>query len=290
MNINQDCVACILNQVEKTLTLLAPEERITSTIRGQAHEMSKSFSFAHTPPWVAREVYEMIARETGLEDPLAVVKQKSIELATSLLPDVYLAIEKSSDPLFSAIKASAAGNVIDFGAKEQFDLEEEIAKVFDTPFAVDEYEAFQKKLQSSDSLLMLADNAGENVFDKVLLETIKRLYPTKSLYYATRGKAIINDITTKEAYQIGIDEVATILDTGVDTPGLEAERASDAFWEMYQSAPLVLAKGMGNYECLENGQRDLFFLFKVKCNVVANSIKQEVGSLIFSHKEHTFLG
>ncbi len=284
MNINQDCVTCILGQVDKTLRLLNPNEEITKKIQKQALEMSKSFSFSHTPPWGAREVYEMIAQETGLEDPLEVVKQESIKLATSLLPEVYEALQQSSDPLFAAIKASAAGNVIDFGAKEQFDLEEEVAKVFDTPFAVDAYEAFRLALSKSDSLLVLADNSGENVFDKVLLETLKTLFPDLQLYYATRGKAIINDITTKEAYQIGIDKVATILDTGVDTPGLVTERASQDFLNFYNQAPLVLAKGMGNYECLEDGNRDLFFLFKVKCNVVANSINQEVGSLIFSHK------
>jgi len=132
--------------------------------------------------------------------------------------------------------------------------------------------------------MLLADNSGENVFDKVLLVTLKKLYPNIKLFYATRGKAIINDITTKEAYQIGINEVASIIDSGVDTPGYDRTRASKSFNELYESMPLVISKGMGNFECLESfNDKRIFFLFKVKCNVVANSVNQEIGSIILKN-------
>ncbi len=284
MTIQNPCVGCILGQVEKTLAVLNLPEATASAIRAEALRMSPDFSFAHTPPFVAKDVYQMISRLSGVDDPLESVKQSSIEAATSLLPFVHERIHASDDPLFAALKAAVAGNVIDFGAKEQFDLNDEVAKVFDTPFYIDAYEALAKEIATVPRLMILADNSGENVFDKVLAETIRRLYPEKEIYYAVRGRPIINDITLKEARQVGLDSVTTLVDTGVDTPGLDLLRASPAFAELFASMPLVIAKGMGNYECLESApEHNIYFLFKVKCEVVADSIAAPIGSIILYH-------
>jgi len=281
MNITNDCVECIIEQIKKATTVLQCDKQLSKEIEEEIVKRSHHFSFDHTPPWVARDAYEYLAQRTNMEDPLESIKQSSINTALEFVPFVNEKLSNSKDPLFTAIKASVAGNVIDFGAKEQFDLKDEIQNVFDTNFAINDYETFKKNLQTINKLMILADNSGENVFDKILLETLNKHYPHIKLFYATRGKPIINDITTKEAYQIGIDEVATIVDSGVDTPGLETSRANKEFNDLYKTMPLVIAKGMGNFECLE-ALRDerIFFLFKVKCNVVANSIGQDVGSII----------
>lgn len=281
MNITSDCVECIVGQITKATNLLQCDEKLSKEIKSEVLRRSQNFSFEHTPPWVARDVYEYLAHKINKTDPLEEIKQQSIQTALSFIPFIKNKLESSSDKLYTAIKASVAGNVIDFGAKEQFNLKDEIENVFDTHFAINDYFILKEKLSTIDKLMILADNSGENVFDKVLLETIKELYPNIKLYYATRGKPIINDITIKEAYQIGIDETATIISSGVDTPGLEIERASLEFIDLYKSMPLIIAKGMGNFECLENAQDDrIFFLFKVKCNVVANSINEDIGSII----------
>jgi uncharacterized protein with ATP-grasp and redox domains len=153
--------------------------------------------------------------------------------------------------------------------------------VFHTKFAIDDYKKLAQQIEKKNTILILADNAGENVFDKILIKIIKRLYPNKSITYATRGKPIINDITTKEALQIGIDKFATVVSTGVDTPGLELSRATTHFRNMFEKAELIISKGMGNFECLETlKDKRIFFVFKVKCNVVANAIGKEVGDII----------
>lgn len=281
MNITNDCVECIIGQITKATTLLNCDEKLSLEIKEEVLKRSKNFSFEHTPPWVARDVYEYLAQKTQKEDPLEEIKQSSIQTALEFVPFIHEKISASRDKLFTSIKASVAGNVIDFGAKEQFDLKDEITNVFDTNFAINDYQILEKKLNSIDKLMILADNSGENVFDKILLETIHKLYPHIKLYYAARGKPIINDITIKEAYQIGINEVATIIDSGVDTPGLETSRATPTFNTLYQTMPLIIAKGMGNFECLEAAKdKRVFFLFKVKCNVVADSIKEDIGSII----------
>lgn len=281
MNITNDCVTCIVGQIDKAIAVLDLDEALAKEIKEEVLLRSKDFSFKQTPPLVAKDVYEYLAQRIGNCDPLEKIKQASIQYASQFVPFIEKKIRQNDDKLFTAIKAAVAGNVIDFGAKEQFCLEEEINKVFDTNFAINDYATLHKSIEKHDNILILADNAGENVFDKILIKIIKRLYPEKSITYATRGKPIINDITTKEALQIGIDKFANVISTGVDTPGLELQRASESFKKVFDNAPLIIAKGMGNYECLESlGDKRIFFLFKVKCNVVAQSISQEIGEII----------
>ncbi|MCK9337813.1 MAG: ARMT1-like domain-containing protein [Arcobacteraceae bacterium] len=285
MNIQNDCVACIVGQIDKALDLLDVPQALADEIKQEVKEYSKSFSFSYTPPFIAKDVYAYLASRLNLSDPLETIKQQSIEKATELLPYIYKMIDKSDDKLFASIKASVAGNVIDFGAKEQFCLTNEVLSIFEKDFAINHYDILSQQILKADTILVLGDNSGENVFDKVLLQTIKNLYPSKELFYATRGKPIINDITTKEAYQVGIDAYATIVDSGVDTPGLDLSRASDEFKKLFFEIPLIIAKGMGNYECLEQlCDERIFFLFKVKCNVVASSIDKEIGDIVLLQK------
>ncbi len=143
--------------------------------------------------------------------------------------------------LKEAILASVGGNVIDLATPSEFDLVEEFKNIFHTSFAISDEEEFLKELESAKSFLIVGDNVGEHIFDKLLLEKIIEIYPDKSLYYAVRGVPVINDVTLKEAKEAKIDEVATILDSGVGTPGLEYSRASEEFLKIYNSIDLILA-------------------------------------------------
>ncbi|PKN15190.1 MAG: hypothetical protein CVU67_01810 [Deltaproteobacteria bacterium HGW-Deltaproteobacteria-24] len=281
MNITKDCVSCIVGQIDKAIVHLNLDEQKAKSIQEEVLKKSQSFSFDQTPPSVAREVYEYLAQQSNCTDPLERLKQESIQNALEYVPFIEKKIRQEEDKLFTAIKAAVAGNVIDFGAKEQFHLEDEINKVFHTNFAIDHYAKLAKQIENKKSILILADNAGENVFDKILIKIIKRLYPSKEITYATRGKPIINDITTKEALQIGIDKFAKVISTGVDTPGLELSRANTTFRNIFEKAELIISKGMGNFECLETlKDKRIFFVFKVKCNVVATAIGKDVGDII----------
>lgn len=281
MNITDECVKCIVGQINKATKLLKLDEKLADSIMVEVEKKALNFSFNETPPYVAKDVYEYLAQRTNLKDPLEKMKQESIKKATSYLPFIQEKIEKNEDKLFTAIKAAVAGNVIDFAVTKEFCLDEEINSIFQTDFAINDYEVFKNELEKSNSLIILSDNAGENVFDKVLVKTIRELYPLLEIYYATRDKPIINDITTKEAIQVGIDEYCKVISTGVDTPGLEKKQASKEFLELFEKTPLVLSKGMGNFECLESfNDKKIFFLFKVKCDVVAKTVKRNLGEIV----------
>lgn len=281
MNITNTCVNCIIGQIEKATKVLNLNNNLAQEIMEEVKTKALNFDKKRTPPYVAKEVYELLAKKTKLSDPLEKIKQASIKNALTFVPLIKEKIRKSDDKLFIAIKAAVAGNVIDFAVMKEFSLDKEIENVFHTDFSINFYEEFKSKLEKTNRLIILSDNAGENVFDKILIETINEIYPKKEIIYATRGKAIINDITTKEALQIGIDKHCTVMSTGVDTPGLEKSQASKEFLDLFEESPLILSKGMGNFECLESYKDErIFFLFKVKCEVVASQIGRVVGEIV----------
>ena len=150
------------------------------------------------------------------------------------------------------------------------------------PFAIDDFQAFARRFEEAKQVLVVGDNVGEHLFDKVMLERFKGLKPDVELFYAVRGVPIINDVTLKEADEAGIDTVATVIDSGVDTPGLVLERANEAFKTLFDRVDLIIAKGMGNFECLESREDPrLFMLFKVKCDVVSQVLGVPAGALVF---------
>ena len=226
----------------------------------------------------AADLYPKLASFTDSNDVYKELKELSTKEALNLLPLVERKVHNVSD----AIKAAVAGNVIDFATPNHFDLNTEFEKVFETDFAIDNEVVFLDHLQEAKTFMIIGDNVGEHVFDKLLLESIAKAYPNLKLYYAVRGCPIINDVTLLEAKELAMEEVATVVDSGVITPGLAYDYASEEFMELYNSMDLIVAKGMGNYECLE-GVKDerIFHLFKVKCEVVANDVSASLGSLIF---------
>jgi len=277
MNLKSDCLSCLLNQslrVAKNLNL----DEATSRKMMQIASASIANYAEVSPPVAAADLYPKLASMVDSDDVYKVLKELSTQEAIKLLPTVQKQVKTSSD----AIKAAVAGNVIDFATPNHFDLNREFEKVFDTDFSISDETLFFKSLKEAKTFMMVGDNVGEHVFDKLLLEQIAKEYPTLKLYYAVRGRPIINDVTLLEAKEINMQEVATVVDSGVETPGLSYAHASDTFMHLYNNMDLIIAKGMGNYECLEDVKdQRIFHLFKVKCDVVAADVGVALGSLIF---------
>jgi uncharacterized protein with ATP-grasp and redox domains len=237
-----------------------------------------------TPPEAAAILYPALSEMLGEEDLYVRQKQESIRRAEALLPFVEEKIAAAADPLDAALRAAVAGNVIDFATEVSFELEEEIERIFEAEFAIDHKRAFLRRLAGARHLVVLGDNAGEHCFDKVMIRVFREAFPALEVDYFVRGRPIINDVTLAEAEAIGMGEVARIVDSGVDTPGFLIERASTEARERYERADLILAKGMGNFECMESwADGRVFFLFKVKCGVVGRLVGESVGALVCRH-------
>ena len=281
MKMTPECVTCIFSQALRVCETLGVDEKRTKKVLDAVACSVPQWSFDETPPQVAARVYPMIADLLQTDDIYRDFKREATEHARAFLPYIEATIEKSVDRFHAALKAAVAGNVIDLAATERFDLEEEVAKVFDTPFAIDDSAELREMLSKARKVLVIGDNVGEHLFDKVLMKNLRKLFPDVWLGYVVRGVPIINDVTRKEAEDAGIGEVADIIDSGVSTPGLDLSQVNETMKRHYQEADLILSKGMGNYESLnDTSTRPTFYLLKVKCNVVASSLGRNVGDII----------
>jgi len=283
MNLKSDCLSCLLNQSLRVAKNLNLDEETSKKMMKTASLAIGAYGEV-SPPVAAADLYPKLAEFVEEKDVYKELKALSTREAMKLLPSVEKTVYDSSNILFAAIKAAVAGNVIDFATPNHFDLETEFEKVFETAFALDDEEEFVERLHEAKSLMIVGDNVGEHVFDKLFLKVLGEVYPKLELYYAVRGVPIINDVTLLEAKEIGMEEVASVVDSGVITPGLSYFHANSDFLQLYDSMDLIIAKGMGNYECLENVNNDkIFHLFKVKCDVVSRDVGAKLGSLIFTN-------
>lgn len=281
MKIDPACVECIINQSRRVAEAIRADETLTAEIVRAVEAMAPGFSYEQSPPEVASAVYEKMALIAGKEDLYDEVKRLSTLKAKAFVPYLEEEIAASSEPLLTATKIAVAGNVIDLAAEYTFDLSEELEKIFQTQFAVDDFEKLRQRLSMASSLLYIADNAGEHIFDKIYIKTIRSLYPSLTVYYMTRGNAIINDVTYEEAKEAGFEGLSHLISSGVNTPGFVYGRANESSQKLFDTADVIITKGMGNYECLSDaGRENLFFLLKIKCSVVARSLGKEVGDII----------
>ena len=217
----------------------------------------------------------MLRERIGNDDPYRSAKQESTRQALALYPKLKHLVAEAPDPLDTAVRLAIAGNIIDLGPQKDYDLEGTIERVLTQRYAVDDGPALRKALGRVESVLYLGDNAGETVFDRVLIEAID-----VPVIYVVRGGPIINDATVEDARAAGLDEVATLMSNGSKGPGTILERTSSEFRSLYDDAELILAKGQGNYETLSDEGERLFFLLQTKCPVISRDIGVPVGSIV----------
>jgi len=270
-----DCIPCFLRQTLDTARIITQDERRIRKVMDAVSLLLPKISLEASPPEIGREIYRLINKTIGVNDPYRSIKQKYIKIALSLYPELRRMIESSKDRLLTAIRLAIAGNVIDFAANPNFVLEREIGKIISQDFSIFHYNDFKRRLKQAGEILYLADNAGETVFDRLLIEEIKK--PVK---YVVRGSPVINDATREDAILSGIDRVAEVISSGSDAPGIVLKYCSREFLEIYRSADMIISKGQGNYEALSEESRPIFFLLKVKCPIIARDVGVDEGSIV----------
>ncbi len=270
-----DCYPCFFTQAIRTSRMITSDEKKIWQILNEVSLSLPEIHFGATPPEIGREVYRIISKRTGIKDPYRKIKEKCTRQALSLYPELKKLINSSEDRLMTAIRISIAGNIIDFGANFDFDLKKDVGTILSQDFSINHYREFCEALDKARKILYLADNAGETVFDRFLIEEIN-----KPVIYVVRAHPIINDATREDALLAGIDKVAEIVSSGCDAPGNILKFCSDEFLKVYRSADLIISKGQGNYEGLSDEDRPIFFLLKTKCHVIARDIGIDEGSIV----------
>jgi len=275
-----ECFPCFMEQALRAGRIATHDETKIKRVLDEVGKMLSSIPIESTPPETGKTIYQKVSEITGIQDPYKEIKKKSTETALKLYPSLKNETNKGQDTLLTAIRIAIAGNVIDFGANSHFNIEQEIEEILKKDFAICDYEEFKAKLNESNEILYLGDNAGECVFDRVLIEEMK-----KPVTYVVRDVPIINDATYEDAIQAGIDKVATIISSGTDAPGTILETCNPEFKKVYDRAKFIISKGQGNYEALSNERGPIFFLLKVKCHIIANDIGVNKGDIVLKKSE-----
>ena len=270
-----DCYPCFLRQALSAARLAGADERRQKAVLDRALDALRQVELSSTPPEIADHVHRIVRQEVGSRDPYRAAKANSTRQALVLYPRMKALLADTDDPLEMAVRLSIAGNIIDLATDQQYDLLDEVRRVLAQPFAIDDSAALRDALSRAGQVLYLADNAGETVFDRLLIETLHA-----PVLYAVKSGPILNDATRDDALAAGVDRVADIVTTGSDAPGTLLGRCSEEFRRSYDTAELVIAKGQANYETLSHEGPRVFFLLQAKCPVTAREAGVPVGSII----------
>ena len=270
-----DCLPCFMQQALRAGRMATNDEKKLKDLLSSVGEMIKDIPMQNTPPETGDAIYKKVREITGVNDPYAKIKEENIAEILALYPEMKKIVDSSDDKILTAIRFAIAGNVIDFGVNKEFDIEQEIKNNLDKEFAIFDYQEFIQQLEKANSILYIGDNAGESVFDKILIEELG-----KKVTFVVRDIPVINDATKEDAIASGIGEVAEIISSGTSAPGTILNSCNDDFLERFKNADLVISKGQGNYEGLSNVDRTVFFLLKAKCPIIANDIGVKENDIV----------
>ena len=282
MNTALECWPCLIRQTWEAVCHATKIPAKRDAIMREALRRVSEMDLRIPPPVMAREIHMLIREETGCRDPYRAFKDKYTRLAMGLLPELRQRVEMSADSFDAAVRLAMAGNVIDAGAMPYLDEERVLKTVdeaFTVPIAADAVRAMRGAAGHAKRILYLADNAGEIVFDRLLIEL---LGPEKTTI-AVRSDPILNDATYEDAAAAGLPGVITVMTSGSDLPGTVLEESSWDFRRLFDEADLVIAKGQGNYETLTGVRRSIFFILRAKCSVIAAHIGCAVGAWVIHH-------
>ena len=281
MKATPDCIPCLFRQALNTARIASADPRVHARILRQVAQSAARVSLAHTPAAYSQPAYAIVAQVTGRADPYARLKREHNRAALRLLPKLERLVRRSPDPLKAAIHLAAAGNVIDLGIGHPFNLEPDVLQLMQQPFAIDDYAPFQREIRPGRRLLYLGDNAGEIVFDRVLVEYLKAA--GMEITFAVKSGPIINDVTLVDARATGMVRRAKVIETGNSAIGVDWLHSSPEFRRVFRAADVVLAKGHGNFETCCERQENIYFLLKAKCDVVAAALGVQCGDTVFKH-------
>jgi uncharacterized protein with ATP-grasp and redox domains len=273
----------MIRQSLDAVRLVTEEKSIHEQVLREVLRVTSTADLQQSPPEMGQEIHRLIRQLTEIEDPYREMKKRFNIFALILYPKLHRIVAESMEPLETAVRLAIAGNIIDLGVKSSLktlDVDKTIDEVLKAEFDMSIFEEFKKETTTAKSILYLADNAGEIVFDKILIE---QLGPEK-VRFAVKGGPVINDATIEDVEEVGLADFVRVISNGNDAPGTILRFCSEEFRHFFEEADLIIAKGQGNYESLSDIDKNIFFLLKAKCPVVADHLNCEVGAPVLRNQ------
>jgi len=295
MRIFTECISCLFDQIDRAIRLLSlscsddiiisAQQEFMKIIADMDLHKVKNHELSY-------EAYRIVGKTLNVSDPFKEQKERFNKIALDLLPQVRVLIQGSKNPISTALRACILGNSIDFGAPLQINLSEELGNLEKNDLGgPNNIETFIRSLERSKNILILGDNAGEIVFDRIFIETVMNNFPNKHIYYSVRKAPIINDSTLEDAKIAGITELCTVVESSA-TAGISLEDSSPEFLSEFKSADLIISKGQGNFESLVDISADtaeVYFLLKAKCPLMEKIFSVPSGTLLLVKKEEELI-
>ncbi|MHA2289194.1 MAG: damage-control phosphatase ARMT1 family protein [Promethearchaeota archaeon] len=294
MHLEPECIPCLFNQVLRAFQLLKPDMPRETILKTQKKLMNYLLDFdleKRASPIVGKVAYDLVGEALGVEDPYFSIKKQYNQLALQFYDKAKEIINIAEDPLFKAILVAALGNTIDFGTSHRINFASDIKNFAPEDLAINDYENFKESLQNANHLLILHDNTGEIVFDKLLVENLLKIYPNLEIVCSVRESPIINDATIEDAKFIGLTDIVQVIE-GSGTAGIHLPSSSNEFRKhFFHEGGVILSKGQGNFESLygmELPGKDVYYLLKAKCSLMERIFSVKLGNIIFKKKTNGF--
>ncbi|WP_300078044.1 ARMT1-like domain-containing protein [uncultured Thomasclavelia sp.] len=277
MKINEKCLPCLINQVIKVANITNCSNR--DDLYHQVFEQLSKIDFNKSNPEIIGMIFELVKKHLNNEDPYQEIRQ----YYNNLFLQSYDDFDKKINSFKTAIKYAIIGNIIDFSPinnQEITKIDDWFDNIDNLSLTIDHVDKLINDIKKAKTILYLGDNCGEICLDKLLLKRIKQLNPSLKIYFGVRGKPVVNDSIESDAYEVGIDEYASIISNGDNSLGTILSRTSAQFNQIYQNCDFVIAKGQANFESLSEENKKIYFLLMVKCGVIAKYINVPEKSLV----------
>jgi len=279
MKIFLDCIPCFVRQALDSARMATDDEQIHEQVVREVLRLATDLDMSQSPPAIGQKIHRLIRKLFGNNDPYHRIKEQFNNLALKLYPELEECVKTLGNPFATAVRLAIAGNIIDFGVKtslSESDVEKTIEQSLTSHFDDNQIQGFKDAVTQAEKILYLADNAGEIVFDRLLIEQL----PVQRVTVVVKGEPVINDATMEDAETAGLTNIVEVIDNGSDAPGTILETCSQSFRDRFADADLIIAKGQGNYETLSDSDKNTFFILKAKCPVIARDLGCEVDEMI----------
>lgn len=274
---NKQCLPCLVNQVVKMASMTGCLDQ--DELFHQFFAYMSQVDFTKTNPEIIGEVFAMVKAYIHHDDPYYQLRHDYNQMFLKQLNQLDNQIHSFEE----TVKYAIVGNVIDFSPLHQ-NVKQDVTKYFQNidqlSLTIDHIEDLKADIKTSSSLLYLGDNCGEICLDLLLIKRIKAMNPQLKIYFVTRGKPVVNDSILEDAYEVGMDQYATIISNGDGSLGTILSRVSQEFLDVYHQADLIIAKGQANFESLSEEDKNIYFLLMVKCDVISRYIGVKQKSFV----------
>ncbi len=288
MLVQAECIPCYFQQALNTLDKGEVDKGLYTGLLKNLLPIIENLPDDKTPAENSTVLIHELVRLTGGADPFLKAKRDSNQRAEAYMNKLSRLVDESEDLLFSCLKISVAGNVVDLGIFEDFDLTQAIDEAMKVDFAKDSSDEFKALLAQAKHIFIIGDNSGEIVFDRLLVKHLLSL--GKRVTYGVKGGFILNDATMEDAKEAGLTELCPVISNGNSYLGTIEEYCSQEFLRECADADIIISKGQANYESLEGTKlagNKTFFLLKAKCPIVASHLGVKYGDIVFAKNQST---